>query len=411
MLALAGAAYWWFTGSGASPTSYRLAKVERGDIRAIVNSSGTVNPTTAVQVGSQVSGQIRDLLVDFNTEVKRGDVLARIDPESFELRVRQAEADLEAAKSAVLTQRASLAAVSAEAARAGLTAAEARRDLGRKQELYDKTYISAAELDRARVAAEVAAHQDASARAQLAVGEAGIKSALANVAQRQAALAQARVDLERTVIRSPVDGVVVQRSIDAGQTVAASFQAPVLFTIARNLTEMQVDTAIDEADIGRIRLGMPAEFSVDAHPGRTFLGNVAQVRKAATVLQNVVTYTVVIKAANADLALLPGMTANVKIEVARKNGVLRVPNAALRFEPGPPGAGPHSAAARSGSQVWVLDGEQARPLAVQVGLTDGEASEITGGGLSPGQQVIVGRGATAGGAHGGGKPGGQRWRL
>ena len=325
---------WW--GSGNGVPAYRLAKIERGSIVSAVSATGTVNPVVAVQVGSQVSGQIKEIYVDFNSPVKKGQVIARIDPDTFALRVNQAMADLESARATVLTQRANVAALQAEVSRARVTMADAERELARNKLLQQKNFVSEAVLDKAQFAYEAAREQVKTAQAQLAVGETQIRNVQAVVKQREAQLAQAKVDLDRTAIRAPVDGIVISRAVDAGQTVAASLQAPTLFVIAKNLTDMQVETSIDEAEIGRLRVGQEATFTVDSFPGRTFMGKVSQVRKAAQVVQNVVTYIAVIATSNPDLSLVPGMTANVRIVVENREHVLKIPNAALRFRPARP---------------------------------------------------------------------------
>ena len=319
---------------GAAPASeYRTAKVERGPILATTTASGTLNAVVAVQVGSQVSGQIKEVLVDFNSEVKRGQVIARLDPEIFEYRLKQAQADVDAAEAAILVQQANVLSRRAEISRAEVNLAEARRDLARKTELTAKHFISPAEQEKAAALVRTLEEDLKTIRAQLAVTEAQVRNAEANAKQRQAAYAQSRVDLDRTIIRAPIDGVVIKRTIEPGQTVAASLQAPELFVIAQNLHEMQVDTAIDESEIGRIKVGQPASFTVDAFPGRSFSGTVRQVRKAATNVSNVITYITVVSARNDDLALIPGMTANVRIVTDRREDALKVPNAALRFKP------------------------------------------------------------------------------
>jgi len=319
ILAACGYLVWRSFGTAGDAPKYKLAKAEIGPLTSIVSSTGTLNPVVSVQVGSQVSGQIKELYVDFNSPVRAGQLIARIDPETFQLRVRQAEADLESTRASVAVQK-------AEVARVTATLMDAQRDLERKKMLVEKGFISAADRDKAQATYDVA-------KAALDVALAQANNSSAVVRQRESQLAQARVDLERTAIRSPVDGVVVKRSVDMGQTVAASLQAPELFIIARNLTDMQVDTSIDEADVGRIAVGQKATFTVDAFPGRSFSGQVTQVRKAATVVSNVVTYIVIVSAANPDLTLLPGMTANVRVITAEKERALRVPNAALRFRP------------------------------------------------------------------------------
>ncbi|HZM34831.1 MAG TPA: efflux RND transporter periplasmic adaptor subunit, partial [Burkholderiales bacterium] len=327
---------WYQARNGGGEPKYRLAKVERGPLAAVVAASGTLNAVTTVQVGSQISGQVKEIFADFNTPVASGQVIARIDPATFELRVNQARADLDAAHSAVAVARSTLAAQQAEIARVKVSLSDAERDLERKQSLVDKNYISGAELDKARTVAASTREQLRAVQAHLKVSEAQVRSALATVKQRESLLKQAEVDLERTIIRAPVDGTVILRNVDAGQTVAASLQAPVLFTIAQDLRDMQVEAAIDEADVGRLRVGMPVSFSVDAFPRRSFSGEIRQIRKSPQNVQNVVSYTVIISAANPDLALLPGMTANVRIQVDSRQSTLKVANAALRWRP--PGA-------------------------------------------------------------------------
>jgi HlyD family secretion protein len=319
ILAGGGYAVWRANGNGGDAPKFKLAKAESGPLTAVVSATGTLNPVVSVQVGSQVSGQIKEILVDFNSPVKENQLIARIDPETFQYRVRQAEADLEATRAAVGVQQ-------AEVLRAKANLAEFQRDYERKKLLVEKNFLSSAERDKAQSVFDAG-------RAGLQVAESQARNGEAQVRQRQAQLSQARIDLERTSIKAPVDGVVVKRSIEPGQTVAASLQAPELFVIARNLTDMQVETSIDEADVGRIQTGQKATFTVDAFAGRAFSGEVKQVRKAATVVSNVVTYTVVVSAANPDLNLLPGMTANVRIVTAQKEKTLKVPNSALRFRP------------------------------------------------------------------------------
>lgn len=390
-LGAAGIGAYWFLKGGDQQANYKLAKIEKGPLTAAVAAAGTLNPVSAVQVGSQISGQIKEILVDFNSPVKAGQLVARIDPETYQYKVRQAEADLEATRSAVNVQR-------AQAYQAQVNLAEAERDFERKTLLVEKKFMSAADRDKAKTTLDAA-------RAQLQLTEAQVKNSESVVSQREAQLAQARVDLARTEIRSPVDGVVVKRSIEPGQTVAASLQAPELFIIARDLTDMQVETSIDEADVGRVRIGQKATFTVDAFPNRSFQGEVRQVRKAATVVSNVVTYTVIVSAANPEMTLLPGMTANVRISTALKDGVLKVANAALRFKPGndegkpagpPANARAATSPAKGGSRLWVVgDGGKPRPITVQTGITDGTSTEVSGEGVSEGMEVIVGTTATA----------------
>jgi HlyD family secretion protein len=298
-----------------------------------------------VQVGSQISGQVKEIHADFNTAVKKDQVIARIDPQTFELRVNQARADVDAARSAVAVARSGLAAQQAEVGRVKVTLGDAQRDYERKKTLVERNFISGAELDKARTLLDATREQLKAVEAQIHVSEAQVLSALATVKQRESLLKQAQVDLERTIIRAPVDGTVILRNIDAGQTVAASLQAPVLFTIAQDLRDMQVETAIDEADVGRLRVGQQATFTVDAFPRRGFNGEIRQIRKSPVNVQNVISYTVVISAANPDLSLLPGMTANVRVVVEKRDDALKVANAALRFRPAGAADGTPAAAA------------------------------------------------------------------
>lgn len=330
VVAAAAGGAWWWTQARTPEVAWRTAKIERGPLQATVSASGAVNPVTQVSVGTQVSGQIKELYADFNSEVKAGQLIAMIDPETFEYRVRQSQADVDAAQAAVVTAQANAAAARAAASRVQVDLAEARRDHERKTMLVERQFIAQSEADKARALVDSTAEALKSAQAQQAVTEAQIKTAQANVKQRQAALAQARVDLARTRITSPVNGIVIKRAIERGQTVAASLQAPELFVIAQNLRDMQVDASIDESDVGRIRTGQRATFTVDAFPGQTFEGEVRQVRKAAQNVANVVTYVAVVGFSNTAGRLLPGMTANVRVVTDSREGVLKVPNAALR---------------------------------------------------------------------------------
>jgi len=370
LLIISGAATYLYFAPRDTRPAWKFAKVERGALTAHVSATGTLNPVVSVQVGSQVSGQIKEVLVDFNSEVKAGQLIARIDPENFQHRMQQTKADLEAAQATVTVSQTNLN--------------EAHRDFERKNHLVEKRFLSPAERDKAQSTREAA--------------EAQLKSSQAQVRQREAQLAQARVELDRTAIRAPVTGVVIKRSIEPGQTVAASLQSPELFVIAKNLADMQVEAAIDEADVGRIHPEQKTTFTVDAFPGRTFEGTVRQMRKAAQVVSNVVTYTAVISAANPELILMPGMTANVRIITAQKEGVLKVSNAALRFKPpakgtpdtAPPG-GRGGKGGRSGSRVFVLDAEgNPKPIPLKTGLTDGTLTEILEGDITEGTEVLSG---------------------
>jgi HlyD family secretion protein len=425
--------YLYTQGIGARP-AFRTAAVTRGPLTAAVSATGTLNAVVTVLVGSQISGQVRELHADFNSQVKKGQVIARIDPEIFEAKVHQAIAQVEAARASVLNQqaavektradlenaRAALAAARAQTAKSQVTVVDSRRTLGRSRDLRQRGLIAQADEDTAQAAYDSAVAQiEASkaqeqaqlssvraAEAQLKVSEAMLKNAMAQVAQSEAALRQAQVDLDRTFIRAPVDGVVVGRSVDVGQTVAASLSAPTLFTIAQDLRNMQVDTNVDEADVGRVKLGQAATFTVDSFPGRTFTGEVVQIRKAPLVVQNVVTYDVVVTAKNPEQRLLPGMTANVRIVIDQKESVLQVPNAALRFRPpgletterersARPGGGSGPGGGRGGGapagRVWIV-GPDGKPAAVPVllGIGDGTYTEVARGEIKEGQQVIIG---------------------
>ena len=421
--------YLYTQGIGARP-AFRTAPVTRGPLTSAVSATGTLNAVITVQVGSQISGQIKELHADFNSVVKKGQLIARIDPESFEAKVNQAKAQVEAARASVLNQqaavekaradvenaRAALAASRANTAKAQVTVLDSRRTLGRNRDLRLRGLIAQADEDTAQAAYDSAvAQQEASkaqeeaqrsmvrsGEAQLRVAEAMLQNAKAQVLQNEAALRQAQVDLDRTFIRAPVDGVVVGRTVDVGQTVAASLQAPTLFTIAQDLRNMQVDTNVDEADVGRVRVGQAATFTVDSFPSRTFSGEVVQIRKAPLVVQNVVTYDVVVSARNPDQRLLPGMTANVRIVIEQKDKVMQVPNAALRFRPpgteapererpARPSGGPSRGGGLSAGRVWVV-GTDGKPAAIplQLGIGDGTYTEVAKGDLQEGQEVIVG---------------------
>jgi HlyD family secretion protein len=396
LLALGALVGWWTQRGATDAVTYRTATLERGALQASVSASGTVNPVTQVSVGSQVSGQIKAIHADFNSEVKAGQLIAEIDPQIFEYRVRSAQADLDAAEAAVAIAQANTLSSRANVSRAQTEVAEARRAHERNLSLVAQAFIAQSEADRTRAALESAQESLKAAQALVGVSEAQILSARANVQQRRAALAQAQVDLSRTRITSPVDGIVIKRTVERGQTVAASLQAPELFVIARNLSDMQVDTSVDEADVGRIRAGQKASFNVDAFPGRSFEGTVRQVRKAATNVSNVITYVAVVNFDNSDGRLLPGMTANVRVVTEQRENVLKVPNAALRVripgvEPvasapsdGAPGSGARpavpGAAGRNSitrGRLHVLDAS-GKPVAynVGVGVGDGSFSEV-----------------------------------
>ena len=303
---LAGTWWWQQRAQAGGGGGYRTAAIERGDIRVAISATGTLRAISTVDVGSQISGLVTEVLADFNDQVSRGQVIARIDPSTYLAQIEQGNASANSARASLATAQASLR--------------NAEADYRRKAELAQSQLIAASDLDVARAALEQARAQVDSARAQ--------------IAQQQASTQTSRLNLERTEIRSPVDGVVLTRSVEPGQTVAASLQAPVLFQIAEDLSKMEIELAIDEADIGQVEPGQGVSFTVDAFPDRRFRGEVQQIRLSATSTNNVITYPVVVAVDNADQVLLPGMTANAEIEVSRRDGVLRVPNAALRYKPG-----------------------------------------------------------------------------
>src|SRR5689334_7994118 len=353
---------------------YQTAMITRGPITQAVTATGTLNPVVNVQVGSQVSGNVAKLFADFNSQVKAGQVVAQIDPALFQATVTQAEGDLANAQAAL-----ELARINAK----------------RTQDLFARKTSSQADLDQA---------------------VASLHQAEANSKIKQGALDKARADLEHCTITSPIDGVVISRSVDVGQTVAASLQAPVIFQIANDLTKMQIDSNVAEADVGIVQVGQDVDFTVDAFPTQTFHGKVVQVRNAPITVQNVVTYDTVIGVSNPDLKLKPGMTANVSIIAARKDNVLQIKNAALRFRPveaaaevgsrlslsrGGRGAGPPGAAAKGSGRertssertVYVLSLGQPKPVQIKTGISDGVVTEVVEG-LKEGDRVLTAEIAT-----------------
>lgn len=418
---LAGGVGSWMLLHGHSGQAYRTIPAAKGDLLLTVAATGAPNAVVTVQVGSQVSGNVLALYADFNSKVTKGQLIARIDPEIFEARVRQANASVDAARVAVANAQAQIQARQAEvaAAKANLAASQANvmraqasvkdakykydrrmalskdlilsaEDLETAQATYD---TSMGNLDAAKAQVNASDESVRAAEAQVVVAKALVDAAQAQVRQSQANLAQAQTDLDHTYIHAPVDGTVIARHVDVGQTVAASLQAPTLFEIAQDLTKMQVDTNVSEADVGKVEVGQAAMFSVDAYPGRVFHGSVREVRKAPLNIQNVITYDVVVAVDNTDLSLYPGMTASVKIVTGRRDGVLRVSNAALRFTPlGKDTAAPGRAGGQRGvaQAVYVLSPDGGvRAVAVSIGATDGTWSEVTGGGLKAGDSVVV----------------------
>jgi len=337
---------------------FRTVNVSKGDIREIVTASGTVNAVTTVLVGTQVSGTIKHIYVDFNSQVKRDQLIARIDPAIFEAQVEQARANL-------LSARANL-----EKADAALV--DAKRTFDRTKELYQRNLIARSELDTAETNHETSKAQ--------------VEVAKAQIVQTEAALRLSGTNLRYTSIVSPVDGIVVSRNVDVGQTVAASFQTPTLFTIAQDLTKMQINTNVDEADIGKIKIGQPVEFNVDAYPEIIFNGKVWQIRIAPITVQNVVTYDVVIKMDNPELKLKPGMTANVSILTAVKKDILKIPNAAMRFRPSDKNK---MNAQQKGFGVWQMVNGELRRIPVSTGISDGSFTEVISGDIREGQEIII----------------------
>ncbi len=400
LVVLGGGAGVYFAnpGQGSLPT-FRSQKVDEGEIVAAISASGTLAAVTTLPVSSQLSGQIRELYADFNAEVNKDDPLALIDPQTFEARLQQSRAELDVARASLARARAelgnvraALAVAEANTQRAHVQTQEAARDKERKTSLSGRGVYSQRDTEKAisdadagDAALRAARAQELAQRASIASAEAGIATAEATVRMREAMLAQAQIDLDRTVIRAPVTGVVIQRSIERGQTVAVSLSAPVLFQMAQDLKDMEVYANVDEADVGRIVAGQRASFTVDAFAGRTFEGLVKMVRKGPQVISNVVTYVAVISAANPDLRLLPGMTATVRIVTAERPRALKVPNAALRYRPpgvaaetGEPAGASGSGAGQGSGQGGGLPSPEVltQRLTTQLKLTAEQAAQI-----------------------------------
>jgi HlyD family secretion protein len=373
LLAAAAAAVAYRRSSRPEDPKYETVHPDRGRVVARITATGTLSALVTVQVGSQVSGRVLAIDVDFNSPVKKGQPIARIDAQLFDAAVEQARANLVAAQGNL--------------AKAKAQATDADLKYQRAKALAAQQLIAPADLDSAQADAEAA-------RAQ-------VDAADGSVAQTRAALHQADVNLAYTKIVSPIDGVVISRNVDVGQTVAASLQAPTLFSIAEDLRKMQVDTSVAEADVGRLRTGMEASFTVDAYPGQRFRGSVRQVRNSPQTVQNVVTYDAVIDVDNTDLRLKPGMTANVTFVYANRDAVLRLPNAALRFRPSQPEHGGASsrkegATAQRRSEetpdrrtVWVLRAGKLLPVPIRVGVSDGTLTEVSEGALRESDEVAV----------------------
>jgi HlyD family secretion protein len=357
----ASVAAYYRSGTSDDAPQFVTASVTRGDIIETVEATGALEAVTTVQVGTQVSGTIKTLNADYNSRVRKGQVVAELEPSLFQTQVDQA--------------RATVTRLEADVERARVDVDDAGVKLRRANELWDKQLIARTDLETAEATARQA--------------EAALKAAQAQVLQARASLSQAQVNIGHTIIRAPIDGVVISRNVDVGQTVAASMSAPTLFVIANDLSRMRVSASIDESDIGRVRAGQAVTFKVDAYPDETFEGRVSQVRLQPVTEQNVVSYVTIIDVPNPDLKLKPGMTAKVTVEIAREEAVLRVPNAALRFR----------ASREAGSRVWTIDGAgQPRPIIVRTGLSDGTTTAILDAELAASDEVVTGVAVEAGGS-------------
>src|SRR5262245_18546207 len=394
VVAVGAGIYYYRSDVGAVAPTLNTAEVSKGDVVATVEATGTLEAVTTVEVGTQVSGTIKTLGADFNSQVRQGQVIAQLDSSLFDTQVAQ--------------ERATVTRLNAEVERAKVQADDAKVKLGRARELSNKELLAKSDLDAAVSTANAA--------------NAAVKSAQAQLVQAQASLNQAQVNLSHTTIRAPIDGVVIARNVNVGQTVAASTQAPTLFVLAQNLKEMRVNASVDESDIGKIQNDQPVRFRVDAYPNETFNGVVSQVRLQPVVEQNVVCYVTVIDVPNPELKLKPGMTAAVTIETGRADEAIKVPNAALRFRPtqeafealgqkppeprqrpqgqsgrgsqaGTDGQGQRGDRAAGDSQrgaVWVLAQNTLKRVPVQVGLSDGTQTAVTNTDLTPGTRVVTG---------------------
>jgi len=360
---IASALFIFFIKNGKS-IDYKTEKISRGEIKSVVTATGTVNAVTTVSVGTQVSGSIKKIFVDYNSPVKKGHLLAQIDPSTFQAQVDQAMANLLSAK--------------ANLEKAAITTVDAQRTYQRNKELFAQNFIAQSDLDAAETSYK-------SAEAQQKVNQ-------AQVGQSQAALKIAEANLQYTRILSPVDAIVISRNVDVGQTVAASFQTPTLFSIAQDLTKMQIDTNVDEADIGVVQAGQAVSFTVDAYPDTVFTGKVSVVRNAPITVSNVVTYDVIINVDNPQLKLKPGMTANVSITIETRDNVLRIPNAALRFKPAETTSKSEQTLNKQnikGTKIWILEKGKPKPIHVTIGLSNGNYTEVTTGQLEAGQEIIT----------------------
>jgi HlyD family secretion protein len=411
LLAILGVLVWRAVAAPAA-TPYGSARVERGTIAKTISATGKLQALTTVQVGTQVSGTISELYADFNSKVAKGQVIARLDPSQLQAQLTQAtasaasaQASVQSAQTAVLSADAGVQSAEANVDRLNSVADDAQLNLNRTQELVKEGVTARRDLEVAQAALTQALAQRQQGIAQLNQAKAQAQSARSQLAQAkaqadqaQAAVQLASVNLERTIIRARIDGVVVERNVDVGQTVAASLQAPTIFVIANDLTRMRVLADIDEADVGQLAENNRVTFTVDAYPADTFEGRIAQIRLAPLNVQNVVTYTAVIEVANPELKLKPGMTATVTATVAERKDVLTIPNAALRFRPETADAAQAGNATQSrgnrggGSTVYRIDGESLTPVRVRLGMTDGISSEVLAGELKEGDSVAIAAG-------------------
>jgi HlyD family secretion protein len=403
---LAGAATAWRLTSAAKPAPYTTTTVRRGNIVKTISATGVLQAVTTVQVGTQVSGTISNLYADFNSQVHKGQVIARLDPSQFQAQLAQAnatwmstQASQQAAQNNVLAADAAVQAAQANVDHADAVVKDAQTNADRTRKLVEAGAAPAMNLPTAEAALDEASAQKQQAAAQLNQSKAQAQASRSQVGQAQAQAAQAKaavdvaqVNLSHTVIEAPIDGVVVARNVDVGQTVAASLQAPTIFLIANDLTRMQVLANIDEADVGQLQSGSKVAFTVDAYPNDSFHGSVSQIRLAPNTVQNVVTYTAVIDVANPELKLKPGMTANVTVTVAERDKVLTVANAALRFSPetAPP------AHRNNGPVLWKSADGSLTPVKVQTGLSDGVRTEVAADNLNEGDVVALASAAAPG---------------
>jgi HlyD family secretion protein len=409
----------------SSVSTFLSAPVERSNISTFVKASGTVEAVVSVDVSSQLSGRVANVFVNFNDTIKAGQPIAQIDQEIFAARVNEAraglrvarataqveQAALERAKVAILNAQTAKKLAEAQSAAAKARQDEVERDLLRKLELARTGSGTQRELSQVRAlrdagAADLRASIEqiqmrteaiAIAEAEQHMAEANLENAQAIVEQRQATLDQARLDLDHTLLRAPIDGIIIKRDVNPGQTVAVSLEAKTLFKIANDLREMEVHGKIDEADVGQLKVGQPARFTVDAYPDRTFSGRVLQIRKSPEVVQNVVTYTTIISAPNPELLLLPGMTAQLRIAISDTGEILKIPSQALRFRPSGSGfvSGRQSPSevpsSTASATVWVVgDDGRPKPVAVKLGASDDNGAALLEGPLVEGQQVIIG---------------------